>query len=201
MACFAVAILLTSLPTASHSQKSRDKNAVYYNGGVTFATDGSLANGACFRVAGKVEANDFFENLKRTETARGSVFSRGTETVTEFPDKLILSFFIRDYPCDPRFQQEGARVYLTREMMSAMRLFLYWKKGVDLRPVQGSKKISSSVEAVVPYAKGLEGELPKRFEWSWELEVSSAGVPLTDSLVLVFRTPDGRIAARVAARL
>jgi hypothetical protein len=53
----------------------------------------------------------------------------------------------------------------------------------------------------VPYAVKLATELPKRFEWSYQLAVPSKDVPLTDSLVLVFRTADGRIAARVAARL
>jgi len=85
--------------------------------------------------------------------------------------------------------------------MSTLQLSLYWKKGLEMRPVKESTEIASSVEAVVPYAKSLAAELPKRFEWSWELEVPSAGVPLTDSLVLMLRTPDGRIAARVAARL
>ena len=196
-----VTLLLAGLPTFSFGQSGRDKHAVYYSGGVTFATDGSLGNGACFRVTGKVDAKDFFENLKRTENARGMTFSRGEETVTQFPEKLLLSFIIRDYPCDPRFQQEGPHVYLTREMMSALQLSLYWKNGLDMRPVYESKKIASSVEVIAPYAKDLAAELPKRFEWSWELEVASAGVPLTDSLVLMFRTPDGRIAARVAARL
>jgi len=174
---------------------------MYYGGGVPFLTDGSLANGACFRVAGRVDAPDFFENLKRTENAQGAVFSRGTETVTQFPEKLLLYVVIRDHPCDPKFQQDEPRVYLTREMMSTMQLSLYWKNGVDLQPVKDSKKIASSVEAIAPYAKDLATELPKRFEWSWEWEIRSAGVPLNDSLVLIFRTPDGRIAARVAARL
>jgi hypothetical protein len=201
MACLALPILLVSLPSASLSQPSREKNAVYYDGGVPFKTDGSLANGACFRVAGRIDAPGFFENLKRTANARGAIFRRGAETITEFPDKIFLSYVIRDHPCDPRYQQEGTRIYLTREMMSTMQLSLYWKNGVDLRPIKDSREISSSVEAVVPYAKALAAELPKRFEWSWELEIVSAGVPLTDSLVLIFRTPDRRIAARVAARL
>jgi hypothetical protein len=37
--------------------------------------------------------------------------------------------------------------------------------------------------------------------WTYELAIPSAEVPVTDSLVLIFRTPDGRIAARVAARM
>jgi hypothetical protein len=40
-----------------------------------------------------------------------------------------------------------------------------------------------------------------RFEWSYQLLVPSARVPLTDSLVFVFRTNEERVAARVAARL
>ena len=201
IACFALSIPLVSLPAASFSQSGRDKNAAYYGRGILFETDGSLANGACFRVAGRVNAPGFFEHLKRTENARGATFSRGAETVTQFPDNLFLYYVIRDRPCDPRFRQEGTRIYLTREMISAVQLSLYWKNGVDLRPAEDSKEIYSSVEAIAPYAKALAAELPKRFEWTWELELPSTGVPLTDSLVLIFRTPDGRIAARVAARL
>jgi hypothetical protein len=201
LACLAFSILLVGLPIASFSQPSRQKDAVDYNGSLPFLTDGSLGNGACFRVAGKVDAPGFFENLKRMRGIPGAPFHRGGETVTHFPEKLFLSYVIRDYPCDPGYRQEGTRTYLTREMMRGIQLSLYWKSGVDLRPIKDSKEISSSVEAIVPYAKALARELPKRFEWSWELEVPSAGVPLTDSLVLIFRTLDGRIAARVAARL
>jgi hypothetical protein len=201
LACFALSILLVNWPTASLSRPSRDKNAVNYDGGIFFETDGSLSNGACFRVAGRVHSREFFENLKRIDNAQGVTFRRGVQTVTHFPDKIIVCYIIRDHPCDPRFRQEETRVYLTREMMSTVRLSLYWKNGVDLRPIRDSKELSSSVEAVVPYAKALAAELPKRFEWSWVSEVPSAGVPLTDSLVLIFRTPNGRIAARVAARL
>jgi hypothetical protein len=43
--------------------------------------------------------------------------------------------------------------------------------------------------------------LPKRYLWSYELGIPSTGVPLTDSLVLIFRANDGHIVARVAARL
>ncbi len=51
-------------------------------------------------------------------------------------------------------------------------------------------ELRSTVEPIVPYATNLASELPKRFEWSYQLMVPSKGVPLTDSLVLVFRTAD-----------
>lgn len=166
-----------------------------------FQTDGSLPNGVCFRVEGRVNAPDFFDQLKRVEGPEGAMFLRGQETVSQFPDELDLTFDIHDESCDPRFHSTGRPVYLTGEMMSKMRLNLYWKHGVDLRPLKIIKEPHASVEEIEPFAKSLTAELPKRFEWIYDMAVSGAGVPLSDSLVLVFRTANERIAARVAARL
>jgi hypothetical protein len=82
-----------------------------------------------------------------------------------------------------------------------MRLSLYWKHGVDLRSAGKVAVLRFSVDPLQPYATSLAAELPKRFLWSYEFGVPAGGVPLTDSLVLIFRTPDGHLAARVAARL
>ncbi|PYT44175.1 MAG: hypothetical protein DMG47_12005 [Acidobacteria bacterium] len=86
-------------------------------------------------------------------------------------------------------------------MIGTLRVSFYWKRGVDLRAAKNITELHAAVEAVVPYAANLASQLPKRFEWSYQLAVPSKDVPLTDSLVMVFRTTDGRIAARVAARL
>jgi len=91
-------------------------------------------------------------------------------------------------------------MYLTREMMSALQLSLYWKRGVELRQSkehQGSWHVRRADRSL---RYGLAAELPQRFEWSYQLLVPAPGA-LTDSLVLVFRTAEGRISARVAARL
>jgi hypothetical protein len=194
-------IFLVCASPASFGQKKRDKTVWNYDGGVFFETDGALPNGVCFRVSGRLYAPDFFDQLKRVDDPEGAVFHRGQETVALFPDELGLSFVIRDQSCTPGLLPAGKRVYLTREMMSTLRLSLHWKRGVELRPLKFSKELRSSVERIEPFAASLAAELPKRFEWSYELAVSGTGVPLTDSLVLVFRTPDDRIAARVAARL
>jgi hypothetical protein len=189
------------VPSASISQFKRDKNIWNYDGGIIFATDGALPNGVCLRVSGEVNAADFFNHLKRIDDEQGTVFRRGTEVVSQFPETLDVSFSIRDEPCSPGLRETAPRTYLTREMMSHLQLSMYWKHGVDLRPVKDVKEVEARVERIVPYARGLAAELPVRFEWSYQLLVPSAGVPLTDSLVFVFRTNDEHIAARVAARL
>jgi hypothetical protein len=195
-AVLAYIVLASLAPNASTSQSKREKSVWNYDGGIFFATDGSLPNGVCFRVSGGADAPDFFLNLKRINDEQGTIFRRGTETVTHFPDELHLSFDIHDQPCTPGLREVEARTFL-----STLHLTFYWKRGVELRPVKNITAVRSSVEPIVPYAANLASELPKRFAWSYQLAVPSKGVPLTDSLVLIFRNADGRIAARVAARL
>jgi hypothetical protein len=72
---------------------------------------------------------------------------------------------------------------------------------VDLSPVGKITLVHFSADPIQPYATSLAAELPKRYLWSYELGIPAEGVALTDSLVLIFRTKDGHIAARVAARL
>jgi hypothetical protein len=85
--------------------------------------------------------------------------------------------------------------------MSKLRLSVFWKRGVDLRPAENINVKLFSIDPVLPYATELASELPKKFQWDYELDIPSAGIPLSDSLVLILRREDGRIAARVAARL
>ena len=178
-----------------------DKTVWNYEGGVLFETDGSLPNGVCFRIYGIMNADDFFDSLKRVDADSGTQFLRGTENVTKFPDSVTVAFSIRDQLCPPGAQQDGTRKYMTQKMIDELRLSLYWKRGVELRPVKDAKEITSRVDRIQPYATSLTSELPARYEWTFQFEVPSAGVSLTDSLAFVFRAPDGHIAARVAARL
>ena len=193
--------LLLLVPGASTRQFKHEKNIWNYNGGIIFATDGALPNGVCFRVSGEVNSGDFFNNLKRFDDEHGTVFRRGTELVSQFPETLDVFFSIRDQPCTPGLRETAPRTYLTREMISHLQLSIYWKRGVELRPVKDVKEVDARLERIVPYARGLAAELPVRFEWSYLLTVPSTGVPLTESLVFVFRTNGEHIAARVAARL
>lgn len=205
LAC--AALILCSQPLLAIAQRSRDKpkhipRTVWnFEGGVFLETDGSLSDSTCFRLAGRMISKDFFDDLKRVDDDDGTRFLRGKESITEFPDRVKLMFVIRDHPCPSQLHDITGRVYLTREMMSKLRLSLFWKRGVELRPVEDFKVSFFDVKPIPPYATELAAELPERLQWSYELDIGSADVPLTDGLVLVFRREDGRIAARVAARL
>jgi hypothetical protein len=203
-ACVAAAIVLVASAISSLAEAPRDKNVWNYDGGVVLLTNGSIPNGPCFRISGRMTAPGFFDSLKRIDGEHGATFRRGPETVTQFPDHVLLSFSVRDFydqTCPAKVENAGASPYLTRAVMSSLNLSFYWKHGVELRPITGVESKFFSVEPVIPYAGRQARGLPQKFEWSYQFLVPSAGVPLTDSLVLVMRTDDGHIAARVAARL
>jgi hypothetical protein len=183
------------------SKHQQEKTVWNYDGGVFFETDGTLPNGVCFRVSGRMTSQDFFDDLKRIDAEDGTVFRRGDKAVTQFPETVDVSFSIHDQLCPSGIEQIGSRTYMTEEMMKNLRLSIYWKHGVELRPAKNIKVQNVRMDQLHPYAASLAAELPRRYQWSYQLEVPSGGVSLFDSLAFVFRTPDGRIAARVSARL
>src|SRR5260370_1723327 len=174
----ALLIFLAGAPAASVRQTNSGKAEGNYDRGIFFRTDGALPNGVCFRVSGGMDAPGFFVHLKRINDAGGTVFLRGTETVTDFPDELLLSFAIHDQPCAPGLRETETRLYLTQEMISALHLSLYWKRGMSLRPVKNVTQIRSSVEPIVPYAANLAADLPQRVVWTHQLSAPSKALPL-----------------------
>jgi hypothetical protein len=199
--CLAATVLVVC---AAPYSDSRDKTVWNYEGGLGVITNGSIPDGPCFRLAGRVTSGDFFDHLKRIDRETGTIFRLGPEEVQSFPGKLSLAFMVHDWydqTCPRRDENPDAPKYLTREMMSSLHLYLYWKRGVELRPVGDVERLFFAVRPVIPLAAAQAHGLPEKFEWSYEYSVPSAGVPLTDSLVLVLRDEENRIVARVAARL
>jgi hypothetical protein len=197
--CAAALLVLCNAPTLAS-----DKSVWSYEGGLFVITNGSIPKGPCFRLAGRVTSGDFFDHLKRIDKDGGTIFRRGPETVETFPDQLTLSFLVHDHydqTCPPREENPDAPKYLTRTMMSSLHLYLYWKRGVELRPVGNVERKYFAVREVIPAAAARAHGLPEKLEWAYEYVVPSAGVPLTDSLVLVLRDAENHIVARVAARL
>jgi hypothetical protein len=224
----ALALAIASLPSSARSKGSpeSDKDQVWnYDGGIFFATDGSVTDGPCFRVRGKVTAPAFFDRPKHVTVfaERGypivlaplffdgmkridregheSMFRRGNETMTQYPDELLMLFTMHDLPCSLELKDAPTGAVLTREMVDSFRYSLWWKDGVELHPVRGPKVLNVSLRALVPSQVLVERGIPQIYEWGFSLLVPSAKVPLTDSLVLIIREPKGRIAARVAARM
>lgn len=199
--CLAACLSVAVLAPLTSGRPNHDKSVWNYDGGLVLMTDGSFPQGPCFRLSGRATAPGYFSNLKRIDSELGTVIHRGHDLVTEFPDKLHLSFVMYDLPCEFQIQQAGTRVYLTRAMVSSLRLTFYWKHGLTMRPATGVVAGYSEIRRVLPYAAESTSQLPEKYEWWFEFDLPSAGVPVSDSLVVILRTPDNHIAARVAARM
>jgi hypothetical protein len=207
--CLALAgVFLFLAPVAAPSQKKhkhpkKDEVRIEnYYGGVYLVGDGGIPNGPCFRINGRVTSGNFFDQLKSYDDEDdGTIFREGTNVVAQFPDKIVLDLLIHDEPCSYGLQPVGTGVHLTKEVMSSLRLSLYWKHGVDMRPAENITLVHFSVDPMQTYTDAAATDLPKRYLWSYEFGIPSESVPLTDSLVLIFRTSSGYMAARVAARL
>ncbi len=182
---------------AQHDHETRVWN---YDGGLQMMTDGQIPSGPCFSINGHVTAPEYFENLKRVDTKTGASIHRGKYMVTEFPDTVHLSFLLYDLPCTDEIEGD-VRTSLTDALVSTLRVSCYWKRGVEMRPANAVISKHFKTHRLTPHAKGLVTQLSGRLGWEFELDLPSAGVPVTDSLVIILRTPDGHIAARAAARM
>jgi hypothetical protein len=183
------------------AESKHEKTVWNFDGGISLITDGSIPDGPCFRLTGRMFAPGFFENLKRVDSETGTVYRRGNDIVSAFPEKLQLDFMIYDLPCSDQMQVTGTRVYLTHELMDTLRLSFFWKHGMHLRPAKDIQPKLMEARPVPAYAQALAKDLPEKYEWSFEFEVPSENVPVTDSLVILVRTANGYVAARVAARM
>ena len=195
-ACWAVVFAAALFP--ADAQSNHYKNITNFDGGIFLDTDGVVPGGACLRLKGRVDAPEFFVNLRREDTRSGTLYRRGNDVVTNFPEQLQLRLLIQD--CDQTVKRDGVRVYLTDEMIRSLRLSFFWKRGVQMRPARGVAAGKLEISPAATYYQGPDPP-PQRFEWLIDFDVPSEGVPLTDSLVLVLRTPDHHIVARTAARL
>jgi hypothetical protein len=200
------ALALAPVPMSVAQKSPKDlkplKKTVWnLEGGAFFATDGRIPNGPCFRITGQVTAPEFFDRLKRIDDDNGTKYMRATEEVTEYPPRLEVSILLHDLPCSFLLKDKTFGLPLTKEEVGKLKLKLYWKHGLELKPTARLLDRRLYIRTLEPNIKPDANDLPERYEWNFAFELQSEGVPLEDSLVLTFEAADGTIAARTSARL
>lgn len=199
LAAFAVAAAPAQKPVKD--LKPLGKTVWNLEGGAFFATDGRIPNGPCFRMTGQATAPDFFERLKRIDDNSGTRYMRGSEAVKEYPSKLDVSILLHDFPCSILLKDKTFEPPLTKEDISKLKLKLFWKHGVELRPTARLLDPVLHIRALEPNIKPDANDLQERYEWNFTFGLPCEGVPIEDSLVFTFEMPDGAIAARTSAKL
>jgi hypothetical protein len=106
-----------------------------YTGGIILATEGGLPHGPCLTIRGWVAAPGFFDGLKGRQTPHGTEFRRGQLVVKSFPQELNVRLWIREFPCHIGLTEVSPLV-TTPEMMSSLRFEAFWKRGMQMQPVE-----------------------------------------------------------------
>src|SRR5262249_8326428 len=112
-----------------------------------------------------------------------------------------VSMTIYDLPCSIKIGEKMPAPPLTRELMSSLRLKLYWKRGVALLPTAKLIDPRLTVRQLEPNIKPETDDLPPRSACLYDFALPSEGVPIEDSLVFPFETAGGTGVARTSARL
>jgi len=198
-----VAFTVVAAPAQKTSKDLKPLGKTVWNleGGAFFTTDGRIPNGPCFRMTGQATAPEFFDKLKRIDDDSGTRYLRGAETVTEYPPKLDVSILLHGLPCSFFLKEKAFEPLLTKEDVSKLKLKLYWKHGVELRPTGRFVDPILHIRTLEPNIKPDANDLQERYEWNFTFGLPCEGVPIEDSLVFTFETADGAIAARTSARL
>lgn len=201
LAAFALVGPLFSAQKPPKDTKPLPRTVWNLEGGAFFATDGRIPDGPCFRMNGQATAPGFFDNLKRVDDDSGTHYMRGTEMVTEYPPKLEVSILIHDLPCSFLLKDRTTEPPLTKEDFTRLKLRIYWKSGVALRPAAHWTDPELQIRQLTPNIQPAAEDLAPRYEFHFTFGMPSDGVPIEDSLVVTLQTAQGEIIARTSARL
>ena len=173
------------------ARKSPEKPLPYKRvvavGIVTYRNHGSCTDFVAF-----VTSGDFFEGLEPRETPDGRKFYKDSKQVTEFPEAVTIELqaLMRDCTRVPILPVNTATA---KDFMSTLNFDLQWKRELEQRSAVFSTAVSSPDSHV-----WSEGEPPY---WTFDLEVKTKGVPLTDHLVVEVHSENRQLVARLALHL
>jgi hypothetical protein len=161
------------------------------------------ADDMCLVLFGNVEAGDFFDHLRGRKTANGIQFRKGAQDVKTFPENLIVRVFAVLGTCSVRERAaEGGNVssknvHLDEDFMRSVTFDGSWKQGFAEKPADLGPVAEGRIRNPIP----LTNDPNDSDWWEYEFKVRSGGIGLNNALVIVMQSPDGKMVARLSARL
>jgi hypothetical protein len=158
------------------------------------------ADNMCLILYGNAEAGDFFDHLRGRKTANGIQFRKGSRDVKTFPDNLIVRVIAVLGACSVRERAtEGGNasakdVHLDEDFMRSVTFDGSWKQGFAEKPAELGPVAEGRIRNPIPLTNDRDW-------WEYEFNVRSEGISLDNALVIVMQSPDGKMVARLSARL
>jgi hypothetical protein len=158
--------------------------------------DSIHAGDMCLILGGTAESGDFFKGLQKRETRHGESFknARG-QKVTSFPARLTVKIDAGLDKCAGQGTPSCDRcdLPLSTELMNSLQFDAYWKQGFEMQKADIDVLSVERPNYLLPTAPNAE-------LWKFEISIRSKNIPLTDSLIVVLHTPDGKIVSRLSGK-
>jgi hypothetical protein len=158
--------------------------------------DSIHAGDMCLILGGSAESGDFFKQLRKRETRRGEVFKNASgQKVMTFPERLTVKIDAALDKCaGPGTSScDRCELPLSTEFMNSVQFDAYWKYGFEIQKADIDVLSVERSNDLAPIAPNAE-------LWKYELSIRCKNIPLTDSLVVVLHTPDGKIVSRLSGK-
>jgi hypothetical protein len=158
------------------------------------------ADDMCLVLYGDVEAGDFFDHLRGRKTVNGIQFRKGAQDVKTFPENLIVKVIAALGTCSVRERAAEAgnvsskNVHLDDDFMRSVTFDGSWKQGFTEKPAELGPVAEGRIRNPIPLTNDRDW-------WEYEFKVRSEAISLNDALVIVMQSPDGKMVARLSARL
>ena len=147
----------------------------------------------CLSIHGTVTAGSFFDDLQRIDNDGQLEYRKRGKVVTEYPESLTTSIRIAGDPCAQILHSPSA---IFRGDSYSLKLEVYWKHGMEMRPAAVSPAFAECVGYSSVTVLGGKVTMPSI---ACQLTVHSKGVPLEDHLIVSVFAADGKLLTRISA--
>lgn len=159
------------------------------------------AEDMCLFLSGDVGAGDFFDRIRVRKAANGVQFRRGTQIVETFPESVVVSVIAvlgqctateRSAQWEDVSQKDGR---FDEKFMESVTFDGSWKEGFVERPAEFGPLAEGRIPNPIPQMNDQNDW------WEYRFEVKSKDIRLANALVIVIHSPDGKMLARLSARV
>jgi hypothetical protein len=185
-------ILISFLPISARAGPRNDST---HDAQVAFGSQLLHLDDGCASIHGTLTAGDFFADLRRTDKRGQLEYRKQGKIVTQYPRSLTTSIEILGDRCATAMLESHSNIFLGNSY--ALRLEVYWKRGLQLRPALLSPVPAADCAGYSNVTIGGDGLAVPAI--ACRLTVDSEGVPLGDHLIVSILDSDGRRLTRISA--
>jgi hypothetical protein len=184
---------ITGVSFASQRPGTKGTDVIYFGGQPLASKD------SCFFWGGTLSSGDFFRDLKRKDSSRGTRYYRKNKEVLLYPEELYVTVRVTHPECDDRGNVTSLQgLELPEDFGASFTFKVEWKNGVQLNPADNFTVLSREHK---PTAFNLMSAQFSNDVVEFGISVRSKAVPLSDHLIVSVLDANGKNIVRLSASL